>query len=144
MKRDILQYPNTILTMNCLYVESITRDIRRVVKDLIHSLPDHGIGLAAPQIGVPVRVAIVLIDDEPVPLINPVIVRRKGLRVVQEGCLSLEGEQLAVVRSKLVRLRATNLDGKEFQIRARGDILAQALEHEVDHLNGTLYTQREA
>ena len=77
-------------------------------------------------------------DEIATVLVNPKIVRRQGEREIGEGCLSLEGYQGVVTRSSKVRVRATGLDGKEIRIKAADDLLAQALEHEIDHLDGVL------
>ena len=100
-----------------------------------------GVGLAANQVGRSLRVAVVQVspEDEPVVLINPKIVRREGEREVVEGCLSIPGYQGMATRSTRVRVRALDRAGKEFRMRAADDLMAQALEHEVGHLEGELY-----
>jgi peptide deformylase len=97
------------------------------------------VGLAAPQVGVPLRVIVIGIpEEEDIVLINPEIVRRKGERVIDEGCLSLPGFFANVTRSEAVTVKGLDQNSKEVRIKAEG-LLAQALEHEIDHLNGTLY-----
>jgi len=129
-------------------VTKIDESIRRLVADMIDSMyAAHGVGLAAPQIGVPLRVIVIgLPDEEPFALINPEIVKKEGRRMVDEGCLSIPGYRAKVPRSVTVVARGLTLDGKLRRIKAsakRGDekeaLLAQALEHEVDHINGILY-----
>jgi len=98
-----------------------------------------GVGLAAPQVGVPLRVIVIGIPEgEGITLINPEIVRRAGERLVTEGCLSIPGYFGEVKRAQSVRVKGHNLSGKEIRIKAE-ELLAQALEHEIDHINGVLY-----
>ncbi len=137
-----------VLRMKAHKVTKIDESIRRLVADMIDSMyAAHGVGLAAPQIGVPLRVIVIgLPDEEPFALINPEIVKKEGRRMVDEGCLSIPGYRAKVPRSVTVVARGLTLDGKLRRIKAsakRGDekeaLLAQALEHEVDHINGILY-----
>lgn len=120
--------------------------IRRLIVDMIESMyAAQGVGLAAPQIGVPLRVVVLgMPDEEPFALINPVIVKRTGTRRLEgEGCLSVPGYRAAgITRSERVVVRALDERGKEVRMRAEGNLLAQAFEHEVDHINGFLYVDR--
>ena len=101
-----------------------------------------GVGLAAPQIGIPLRVIVISIpEEEEIALINPKLVRRRGERLVNEGCLSVPGYVGEIKRAESVTVKGRNQKGKEIQIKADGR-LAQALEHEIDHLNGVLYVDR--
>jgi len=98
-----------------------------------------GAGLAAPQIGVSLKVAVLWMpEEEPFAIINPEVVKRIGEREVEEGCLSLPGYQGKIKRSVSVTVKCLDIEGKPLRIRAK-EILAQALEHEIDHLNGVLY-----
>ena len=100
----------------------------------------HGVGLAAPQIGVSLRVIVIGIpEEEPFALINPEIVKVAGEREVDEGCLSVPGYHATLVRHRVVVAKGLDREGKEVRIKARDTLLAQALEHEIDHINGTLY-----
>jgi peptide deformylase len=101
----------------------------------------NGVGLAAPQIGVSLRVIVIgLPDEEPFALINPEIVKRTGHRLVPEGCLSVPGYRVEEMpRSTMVIAKGLDPNGKEVRIKSRDDLLAQALEHEIDHINGILY-----
>jgi len=103
-----------------------------------------GVGLAANQIGVPLRIAVIQGPDDikPLVLINPEIVKREGRRELTEGCLSIPGYQGEVGRSVTVKVKAINIDGRSFRIKAEDNLLAQALEHETDHLDGKLYVER--
>jgi len=127
-------------------VRQVDDSIRRLIVDMIESMyAAQGVGLAAPQIGVPLRVVVLgMPDEEPFALINPVIVKRSGTRRLEgEGCLSVPGYRASgITRSERVVVRALDERGKEVRMRAEGDLLAQAFEHEVDHINGTLYVDR--
>jgi peptide deformylase len=97
------------------------------------------VGLAAPQVGVSLRLTVIGIpDEEDIILINPEIVRKKGERLVTEGCLSIPGYIGQITRAESVTAKAKDINGKEFRIKA-DELLAQALEHEIDHLDGILY-----
>ena len=138
MRRD----PDPILRQRTKRVREIDRKIVKLVDDMIETMhAENGVGLAANQVGVPLRVAVIQIahEDEPIVLINPKMIRREGEREIPEGCLSLPGYQGMTKRSLKVRVKAVDISGKEFRIRAEEDILAQALEHELGHLNGELY-----
>src|SRR5690606_30319241 len=118
--------------------------IRRLIEDMIESMyAANGVGLAAPQIGVGLRVVVIgMPDEEPFALINPEVIRRSGERRVDEGCLSVPGYRGQLTRSEQVTVRALNEHGREVRIKAENDLLAQALEHETDHVNGILYVDR--
>jgi peptide deformylase len=99
----------------------------------------NGVGLAAPQVGVPLRVVVLQMpEEEPIALINPQVVKRSGEREIAEGCLSIPGYAGELKRSLSVTVKGLDRKGKEVRIKATG-LLAQALEHELDHLNGVLY-----
>ena len=142
----LVQMPNPVLRRKTKQVKNIDRRIRKLVDDMIETMhAERGVGLAANQVGVPMRVAVIQLpdDDEPTILINPKVMRKEGEREVEgEGCLSIPGYRGTVVRAEKIRVRALDIDGKEFRIRAAGDLLAQALEHETDHLDGALYLDR--
>lgn len=106
--------------------------------ETMHAVPGR-VGLAAPQVGVSLRVIVIgLPEEEDIVLINPEIVRRAGERLVEEGCLSLPGYIGEIKRAESVKVKGRDQNGKEIRIKAN-DLLAQALEHEIDHLNGVLY-----
>jgi len=108
--------------------------------ETMHAAP--GVGLAAPQVGIPLRVIVIsLPEQEEIALINPEIVRRRGERVVNEGCLSVPGYVGQLKRSESVTVKGRDQNGKEIRIKA-DELLAQALEHEIDHINGVLYIDR--
>jgi len=108
--------------------------------ETMHAAP--GVGLAAPQVGIPLRVIVIgLPEQEDIALINPQIVRRRGERVVNEGCLSVPGYIGQIKRAESVTVKGRDRNGKEVRIKAE-ELLAQALEHEIDHINGILYVDR--
>jgi peptide deformylase len=100
------------------------------------------VGLAAPQVGVSLRITVICLpEEEDIILINGEIVRRKGRRLVSEGCLSIPGYVGELYRAESVTVKGLDINGKAIRIKAEG-LLSQALEHEIDHLNGTLYVDR--
>jgi peptide deformylase len=121
-------------------VTATDSSIQRLIDDMIETMQQaSGVGLAAPQIGVPLRVVVIqLPDEEPVALINPEMVKRSGEREVVEGCLSVPGYAGDIKRSVSVTVKARDRQGKSVRIKASG-LMAQALEHELDHLNGVLF-----
>ncbi len=143
--RPIRYLGDPILRRPAKKVRKVEDSIRRLVDDMIESmLAAQGVGLAAPQIGVGLRIVVFNVpDEEPFALINPSVARRSGQRRLEsEGCLSVPGYRGAITRSERVTVKATNLDGKPVRVRAQENLLAQALEHEVDHVNGILYVDR--
>lgn len=123
-------------------VRTIDSSIHKLIEDMWETMYDApGVGLAAPQIGVSLRVVVIDVnDDHPIALVNPEIVKRSGEREVDEGCLSVPGFRGEIIRS--VKVVAQGLDpntGKLIRVRSENDLLAEALEHEIDHVNGILY-----
>jgi peptide deformylase len=132
--------PEPVLRQKSKRVKNIDGSIRKLAGDMIetmHAAP--GVGLAAPQVGVSLRVIVIgMPEAEEIVLINPEIVRKSGERLVTEGCLSVPGYFGEIKRSQRVTAKGKDLSGKEIRIKAE-ELLAQALEHEIDHLNGVLY-----
>ena len=133
--------PDPVLRHKAVRVPAIDASIHRLIEDMIESMyAANGVGLAAPQIGVSLRVVVIgMPEEEPFALINPEIVKRSGERTVDEGCLSLPGYRGELTRSSLVIAKALDPAGKQVRIHGKDNLLAQALEHEIDHINGTLY-----
>jgi peptide deformylase len=143
--RPIRYLGDPVLRQPSKKVRQVDDALRRLVDDMIESMyAAQGVGLAAPQIGVPLRVVVLgMPDEEPFALINPVVVRATGKRRCEgEGCLSVPGYRGALWRSEKVVVRAMDINGKEIRVRAENNLLAEALEHEVDHVNGILYVDR--
>ena len=123
-------------------VPKIDKSIHTLIEDMWETMYDApGVGLAAPQIGVALKVVVIHIPEgEPIALVNPQIVKVSGERTVDEGCLSVPGFRGEITRA--LKVTAKGLDpatGKEVRIKAEDDLLAEALEHEIDHVNGVLY-----
>jgi peptide deformylase len=135
--------PEPVLRQKSKRVSGIDGSIRKLAEDMIETMhAAYGVGLAAPQVGVPLRVIVIgMPEEEDFVLVNPEIVRRTGERLVTEGCLSVPGYYGEIKRSQRVTVKGKDLGGKEVRIRAE-ELLAQALEHEIDHLNGVLYIDR--
>jgi peptide deformylase len=141
---NIRTLPDPILRQKAKRVSTIDRSIKKLIKDMSETLhaEDGRVGLAAPQVGVSLRVTVIgLPDEEDIILINPEIVRRKGQRLVSEGCLSIPGYVGQLYRAEIVTAKGLDIKGNPVRIKAEG-LLAQALEHEIDHLNGVLYVDR--
>lgn len=132
--------PDPILRQKAKKVSNIDGSVSRLVNNMIETMRNaSGVGLAAPQVGIPLRVIVIGIpNEEPFALINPQIVRKSGERIVEEGCLSIPGYIGQVTRAVSVTAKGLDVKGKEVRIKGT-DLLAQALEHEINHLNGILY-----
>lgn len=141
--RKIRYDEDPVLRVKCKPVNEITSGLKKVINDMYDTMYDsNGVGLAAPQIGIVKRV--VVIDDyngNKYTLINPQIISTVGEQVSLEGCLSLPGFCGKVKRPMKVVVRAQNIDGKVFEIKAE-DMLATILSHEIDHLEGILYKDK--
>jgi peptide deformylase len=142
---NIRTLPDPILRRKSKKVSAIDRSIKKLIKDMSETMhaEEGRVGLAAPQVGVSLRVTVIGLPDteEDIVLVNPEIVRRKGQRLVSEGCLSIPGYVGELYRAEIVTAKGLDIKGKEVRIKGEG-LLAQALEHEIDHLNGVLYIDR--
>ena len=132
--------PDPVLRQKAKQVRSIDGSIHKLIGNMLETMRSaSGVGLAAPQVGILLRVLVIGIpEQEEIALINPKIVRKRGERLVNEGCLSLPGYVAEIKRAQSVTAKGRDQSGKEIRIKAEG-LLAQALEHEIDHLNGVLY-----
>jgi len=132
--------PNPILKQKSKRVRTIDGSIHRLIGNMLETMhAASGVGLAAVQIGTALRVIVIGIPgEEDIVLINPKVVRRKGERLVTEGCLSIPGYIGEIKRAESIRVKGHDQNGKEIRIKGEG-LLAQALEHEIDHINGVLY-----
>jgi len=145
--RTILHYPDPRLRQKASPVERVTPEIEKLIEDMAETMyAAPGVGLAATQIGEPHRIFIIDIagEDEPSNLlvfVNPEIVETTGSCVGPEGCLSFPGVNEDIKRAEVVRVRAIARDGKPFELEATG-LLAVAIQHENDHLDGTLMIDR--
>jgi peptide deformylase len=142
--RPILKYGDSILLEPARQVDTITPDIERLIDDMIETMyAAPGVGLAAPQVGVPLRVFVVDLSmgRDPASLIvmvNPEFISREGLQLEEEGCLSVPGFNATVARPLHAVVKGLNRDGNE-QVHEARELLARAFQHEMDHLDGKLF-----
>ena len=147
MIRPILKYGDTVLHDRALPVDAVTPDVERLIDDLIETMyAAPGIGLAAPQVGVPLRIFVVdvSVGRDPKGLmvfVNPEFVERDGTQIEEEGCLSVPGFNATVLRPTRAVLKGLDRAGQEHRQEATG-LLARAFQHEMDHLDGTLFVDR--
>jgi peptide deformylase len=147
MIREILHYPDPRLKRTGAAVKNITGDVSHLIDDMVSTMYDApGVGLAAVQIGIPQRIVVVDVNhEEPgkhlLKLINPIVTAREGEVMWEEGCLSVIDYTAEVKRSAKVEVKAWTLDEKEILLQAE-DLLAVALQHEIDHLDGKLFIDR--
>lgn len=140
---DLVFYPHEVLRQRATPVESVTPEIRDALREMVPLMErSRGVGLAAPQVGLSQRFFVVKLQDDPLYFINPELVATSHeTGVYEEGCLSLPGIWAEVVRPLAVTIQAINLKGRPFQLKADG-FLARVIQHELDHLNGVLFTDR--
>ncbi|HDR4459924.1 TPA: peptide deformylase [Bacillus cereus] len=141
---EIIKHPNEVLETPCERVINFDKKLVKLLKDMHETmLIADGVGLAAPQVGVSLQVAVVDVDDETgkIELINPLILEKRGEQVGPEGCLSFPGLYGEVERADYIKVRAQNRRGKVFLLEAEG-FLARAIQHEIDHLHGVLFTSK--
>jgi peptide deformylase len=140
----IVKFGNPVLEKPAEKVSVFDQELKNLVEDMFESMyAARGVGLAAPQIGIPRRIAVVDVTFKEDPnaqlvLINPEIIHKEGRHSQSEGCLSIPDFRENVSRAQLVTIRAQDLSGKVFE-RTGDDLLARAFQHETDHLNGKLY-----
>lgn len=142
--RVVRENGDEILRKKSREVEKVDDKIREILDDMVETLHKYnGVGLAGPQIGILKRIIVIdLYDDKgPIKLINPVIIKEKGKHEVEEGCLSFPNEYAKVVRPKELTVEALDREGKKFKLKAK-DLLAQAVAHEIDHLDGIVFIDR--
>lgn len=147
MIRPILRYGQTPLHQPALDVAAIDDDLQRLVDDMIETMyAAPGVGLAATQLGVPQRVFVIDVSlgrsaPDLIVMINPVFVERDGMQLEEEGCLSVPGFNATVVRPARAVVRGLDRTGTERTVEGR-DLLARAFQHEMDHLDGTVFVDR--
>jgi peptide deformylase len=147
MIRPILKYGDSVLHERALPVDAITADIDTLINDMTETMyAAPGVGLAAPQVGVPLRIFVVDISlgrdpAGPLVMINPEFVERDGLQLEEEGCLSVPGFNATVVRPTRAVVKGLDRNGDVQRIEGTG-LLARAFQHEMDHLDGTLFVDR--
>ena len=147
MVYPIVKFPDPILQRPAEAVTAFDDDLRRLVDDMFESMyVAHGIGLAAPQIGIPQRITVIDLSFQKTPedkltLINPELVTTEGKIYEEEGCLSLPDIREKVNRAAKIKIRAQDAWGKWFE-RDADDLLARVVQHEIDHLDGILFIFR--
>ncbi|HCO73767.1 peptide deformylase [Clostridium sulfidigenes] len=140
--RNIRINEDPILRKISKVVKNIDERTQILIDDMLDTMYEsNGVGLAAPQVGILKRVVVIDIGDGPIILINPEIVEANGEVKDVEGCLSVPGKQGNVIRPQYVKVKAEDRDGNSIEIQGE-DLLARALCHEIDHLNGILYTDK--
>lgn len=143
-KLKIFKYGSDVLRAMAQPVENISDETQKMAQDMLRIMYDSdGVGLAAPQVGISSRIIVIDVNSndlscEPLIFINPEIIKQAGQVVAEEGCLSVPDVRGEVKRAEKVTLEALNLDGEKVRIEA-ADLLARALQHEIDHLNGVLF-----
>jgi peptide deformylase len=132
--------PDPVLRQKAKRIKAIDKSVRKLISDMQETLRTaSGAGLAANQVGQTLRLIVLNVPGADCKVVvNPEVIRRIGSRVVNEGCLSIPGYVGEIKRSELVRVKGQDARGKEIKIKAEG-LLAEVLEHEIDHLNGILY-----
>ena len=141
---EVVKYPDPVLSKPGETVTEFNADIELLVEEMFDSMyAAQGIGLAAPQIGISKRITVIDVSfkerpEDKLALINPVILDRSGKQVEEEGCLSLPEIREKVTRAAWVKVRAQNVKGETFEVEGE-ELLARALQHEIDHLNGILF-----
>ena len=137
--------PDPVLRQKAKKVHGLDPSLRKLISNMKETMDDaNGVGLAAPQIGVSLRLVVIRLPEEEaedIVLINPEIVKKNGERVIEERCLSIPGYAGVLKRACSVTVKARDENWKEIRIKGE-ELLAQALEHEIDHLSGVLYVDR--
>jgi peptide deformylase len=147
MLRPIVRFGDPVLHRPASPVESITPDVLTLIDDMVETMyAAPGIGLAATQVGVPLRILVIdlSVGRDPqglITMINPVFVERDGMQLEDEGCLSVPGFNATVARPQRAIVRGLNRLGQEHTLEGSG-LLARAFQHEMDHLDGTLFVDR--
>lgn len=140
--RNIRKIGDEVLTKKCREVTVVDEKICQLLDDMIETMNDaNGVGLAAPQVGILKRIVVIDVGDGAIELINPEITAMGGEQEVVEGCLSVPGRYGKVIRPAKVAVQAMDRNGDYYEIMGEG-LLAQALCHEIDHLDGTLYVDK--
>lgn len=144
---EIVKYPDPVLAKRGEDVTEFGEDLKTLVEEMFESMyAAHGIGLAAPQIGLSQRLTVIDVNFKKDPadklvLVNPEIIEREGKQFEEEGCLSLPEIREKVTRAAKVKVRAQNVEGEWFEVEGE-ELLARAFQHEIDHLDGVLFIDR--
>jgi len=144
---DIKTYPEKVLKEKASYINELNGETQRLIDDMIETMHNaRGLGLAANQVGILKRLCVIDLSTQDekrsrIILINPVIVEREGMIEAEEGCLSIPGYLTTIKRSEKIFIRGIDRNGKDIEIEGSG-LLARALQHEIDHLEGRLFIDR--
>lgn len=139
---EVRKYKDQVLKKRAAEVKEIDGRIDKLIKDMLETMYAHqGVGLAAPQVGVSERIAVVDVGDGHHVFINPIILKKIGKIVSEEGCLSVPGTFLKIKRAEKIIIEALNEKGEKFKLEANG-LLARCLQQEIDHLDGILILDR--
>jgi len=147
MIRPIIRYGEPLLHRRAEPVAEVAADVQALIDDMVQTMyAAPGIGLAAPQVGVPLRLFVVDLSlghrpDDLIVMVNPEFVAREGMQLEEEGCLSVPGFNSTVARPMRVVLRGWDREGAE-HVREGSGLLARAFQHEMDHLDGRLFVDR--
>jgi len=140
--RIIRTYGDDVLRKKSRVVDEINQRILLLIKDMKETMYNaKGVGLAAPQVGILKRIVVIDVGDGPIAIINPEIIEMQGSQIANEGCLSVPGVQKSVDRPDKIKIKALGEDGEEIVIEGEG-LLARALCHEIDHLDGVLFIDK--
>lgn len=141
--REIVTYgSNDCLRKKARKIENINQRILTLLDDMLETMyRANGVGIAAPQVGILRRAFVIDVGDGPIEFINPEIIEHKGEQIDKEGCLSVPGLEGTVLRPSYVKVKALDREGKEFELEGV-DLMARAICHELDHLNGILFVDR--
>src|SRR5580698_7002146 len=144
---EVVKYPDSVLSKPAETVTDFNADIAQLVDEMFDSMyAAQGIGLAAPQINISKRITVIDVSfkerpEDKIALINPVIIDRNGKQIEEEGCLSLPEIREKVTRASWVKVRAQNASGEWFELEGE-ELLARAIQHEIDHLDGILFIDK--
>ena len=140
--RTIRLQGDPVMTKTCREIKEMTPKIKELIEDMLDTMYEaNGVGLAGPQVGVLKRIVVIDIGEGPVVMINPMILESSGEQTGDEGCLSLPGKAGVVTRPDYVKAKALNEDMEEYIIEGTG-LMARAICHELDHLDGHMYTEK--
>lgn len=140
--RTIRIQGDPVLTKNCRPIAEMAPKIKELAEDMLDTMYEaNGVGLAGPQVGILKRIVVIDVGEGPIVMINPVILEASGEQTGDEGCLSLPGKAGTVTRPNYVKARAFDLNMEEYEIEGT-ELLARAICHELDHLDGHMYTEK--
>lgn len=140
---QIRKIGDPVLRIKAKKIDEVTKKTNNLIDNMFDTMyAEDGVGLAAPQIGISKRIAVVDIrEDNKIVLINPEIIEEEGKAVMEEGCLSIPGETGDVIRAEKIKVKTLDRDGNEIEFKAEG-LKARAIQHEIDHLDGILFIDK--